>query len=62
MFQLVLIELLPVLSFLEAHVGSTKTNKMCFKSPFDYFDIIQFSPFTHCCVKNENKSLQWSLP
>lgn len=41
MFQLVLMELLPdyVLAFLEAHVGSTKANRMCSKSQFDYFDI-----------------------
>lgn len=63
-FQLVLIELqlAYILSFLEAHMRSTKIDKMHSKSPFDYFDIIYFSPFFFFFVENESKSLQWSLP
>lgn len=42
---------------------STKIDKMHSKSPFVYFDIIHFSPFTYFFfVGNETKSLQWSLP
>lgn len=56
--QLVLIELLPdyVLSFLEAHVGSTKTNKMYSKSAFDYFDVIHFSPVTPVLLRTRARA------